>query len=190
MKKNILRKLILEFMKENPGTQYNGIMRGVEELTKKHDIFPPEAECKENRIDFSFYRDKRLNPIDELNINEIIWDLIIERILTVGRDNSNENWPWLRLTKFGENVIKNDMSGKYYSPEDYIFAIKEIVPDINPIIEQYLIEGLNCYKRRLFFAASVVSLTDLYIWALRGVLTTKQSRPKNRDCHAPFGRSQ
>ena len=37
---------------------------------------------------------------------------------------------------------------------------------------------------------SVVSLTDLYIWALRGVLTTKQSRPKNRDCHAPFGRSQ
>ena len=34
-------------------------------------------------------------------------------------------------------------------------------------------------KELLFSISSVVSLTDLYIWALRGVLTTKQSRPKN-----------
>lgn len=54
----------------------------VGELAASADIFPTEEDCRKKGIDYSYYKQRRLNPNDELNVSQIIWDLIVDRVLT------------------------------------------------------------------------------------------------------------
>lgn len=40
-------------------------------------------------------------------MREIIWDLIIQRILTIG-DYHNDNWPHLSVTEYGQKVLRSE----------------------------------------------------------------------------------
>lgn len=151
----ILKKLALEVLKSTPQLQYNTIEKGVERLVAQNKIFPTKEECLQRKTDYSCYEAGRLNPIDKLNINQIVWDLIVDRILTMGTDTSNPDWPWLRLTKFGQDVA-NQTIPTYYDPEGYNSTLEAISPKIDSIIKQYAVEGLNCFQHRLYFASAVM----------------------------------
>lgn len=151
----VLRSLVLEAIKMNPRTQYGNIMRSVEQLAAKHDVFPTEEECRERKVNYGRYQAKRLNQTDELNVNQVVWDLIIDRVLTVGMDASNEKWPFLRLTEFGQSVVEQT-SPAHYDPEGYITKISLLAPKADPVIKQYVLEGLHCFRQQLFFAAAVM----------------------------------
>src|ERR1044071_7445646 len=45
-----------------------------------------------------------LQKKDEDRVREILWDLIIERVLTIGA-YSGDTWPWLSLTEYGKKAI-------------------------------------------------------------------------------------
>lgn len=100
-------------------------------------------------------QNKRLDSGDKIKILEIIWDLIIERILTVGVDECNPDWPWVRLSEYGESVVKEGTL-PYYDPEEYGAVIDSMTPSIDKVIKQYAIEGINCFRQRLFFASAVM----------------------------------
>jgi len=155
IRSSILRELVLEAFRNSPETQYTRVVSDVTELAARNNVYPSEEECKEMRIDRRFYREGRLNPFDELKINEIIWDLIVERIITIGSDSSNQEWPWLRLTDFGTDVL-NLRTPAYYDPEQYLIELESLAPQIDPVIKQYMAEGLRCFKQRLFFASGVM----------------------------------
>jgi hypothetical protein len=70
-------------------------------------------------------------------------------------DDSNEKLPWLRLTEFGYSVVEQAKPA-YYDPDGDMVALKEITPQIDSVIEQYVLEGLNCFKQRLNFASAVM----------------------------------
>jgi len=137
----ILRKLILEALKEGKGSQYLAIVNGVEKLAAQQNLFPGP--------------NKRLDSGDKIKILEIMWDLIIERILTVGVDECNPDWPWVRLSDYGESVVKEGVL-PYYDPEEYGSVIDSITPSVDKVIKQYAIEGINCFRQRLFFASAVM----------------------------------
>lgn len=151
---NVLRQLTVEALKKNPNSQHE-IITEVQNLLAQKNLFPTKEECLKNSINFMYYEQKRLNPIDELTVDEIIWDFIIDRILTIGKDTSNMGWPWLRLTSFGRTIV-DEVGPAYYDPEGYGKTIESIVSKIDPVIKQYAIEGLNCFKQRLFFASAVM----------------------------------
>ena len=88
--------------------------------------------CKEtNSYSISFsqqYLD--LADRDANLVNEIVWDLIIERVLAIGMNKANPSWPFLRLTEYGkslaasgENVIIHDVDGM-------VGLLKTNVPDL------------------------------------------------------------
>jgi len=151
----VLRGLVFESLKANPLTQFEKIMSDVKQLAVRHNVFPTEEECRDHNVDYSYYREKKMNPIDELNVNQIVWDLIIDRVLTVGMNASNQKWPFLRLPEFGHSVV-HQAAPTYYDPEGYIAMIESIAPKIDPVIKQYIVEGLHCFRQRLFFAAAVM----------------------------------
>lgn len=151
----VLRKLVLEALKANPRTQFRRIMSDVSRLAAHYNVFPTQEECQDHKIDYHYYREKRLNPIDELNVNQIIWDFIVDRILTIGMDASNQEWPFLRLTEFGHSVANQEVPA-YYDPEGYVATLESLVPKLDPVIKQYALEGLRCFRQRLFFAAAVM----------------------------------
>ncbi|MCG2707932.1 MAG: hypothetical protein L6404_04715 [Candidatus Omnitrophica bacterium] len=141
MENSILRKLILEALKEKQGSQYLAIVDEVEKLAAQQSLFPTQ--------------DKRLGSDDKIKILEIIWDLIIERILTVGLNECNPGWPFVRLSEYGESVVKEPVL-PYYDPEEYGAVINSITPSVDGVIKQYAIEGINCFRQRLFFASAVM----------------------------------
>lgn len=131
-----LRRLVLKLIATDRDLQYNDIIRGVRELVSNNNFG-------------SF--DRR----DELKVNEIVWDLVIERILTFGTKTGEPKWPFLRLTDHGKSFIS---SGEplFYDPEEYIDNLLKIVPNLDSVISQYALESLRCFRQNLMFASAVM----------------------------------
>lgn len=94
-----------------------------------------------------------LQKKDENRVREILWDLIIERVLTIG-DYQNDSWPHLSLTEYGEKVIEsnqpvpNDTNG-------YLNRIKKEIPDLDSVIELYLSESIRTYNINQLLSATI-----------------------------------
>lgn len=85
-----------------------------------------------------------LQKKDENKVREIIWDLITERILTLG-DYNNDTWPWFSLTEYGEKAV-NSMEPIPHDPSGYLSRIKRDIPELDSIIEIYLAESIRTYN--------------------------------------------
>lgn len=155
IEKQILRNLVLEVFKKTPQTQATSIINDVERLVREKDLFPSKEECQQLNVDYRYYEQKELNPIDKFKVLEVVWDLITERIITPGQDQSNVGFPFVSLTSFGQAVISQSIP-QYYDPDAYIGFLKSIAPNLDPVIEQYVLEGLNCFRRQLLFASAVM----------------------------------
>lgn len=152
----VLRRLILEAVGQTPETQLNSVMNDVERLVERYNLFPSLEDCQQLGVDYHhYYEHKHLNHGDKVQIIHIIWDLIAERILTPVHDASDRGWPFLTLTSFGQDVISQS-APHYYDPEGYITYLKDMAPNLDSVVEQYIFEGLNCFKRQLFFASAVM----------------------------------
>jgi len=155
IEKHILRALVLEVLNHTPKTQVVNATNDVERLVVKRDLFPSSDDCQRLGVDYHYYQEKRLNPLDSLTINQIIWDLIIERVVTPGFDAGNPNLPFFRLTEFGKDYISQS-APHYYDPQGYMESLRDIVPNLDSVIAQYIFESLNCYRQQLFFASAVM----------------------------------
>ncbi len=104
-------------------------------------------------------------------------DLIIERVVTPGEDGL----PFFRLTKFGQDYISQS-APHYYDPQGYMESLRNIVQNLDPIIEQYIFEGLNCYRRQLFFASAVMfgAAAEKAILLLVQAITDSMSNPSSK----------
>jgi hypothetical protein len=152
----ILRQLVLEALKATPDTQIATFLKEVQRLADRHNVFPSEDECREHKINYTPYKEKMLHPDDELKVCQIAWDLIVDRVLTIGTcRNPTEGWPFFHLTEFGYSVAEQ-APPTYYDPEGYLTTLESFAPEIDPVIKQYALEGLNCFRQRLFFAAAVM----------------------------------
>lgn len=152
----VLRQLVVEALKAEPDTQIARLLKEVQRLADYHDVFPTEDECREHNINYTCYKEKTLHPDDELKVCQIAWDLIVDRVLTIGTcRNPTEGWPFIRLTDFGKSVAEQ-APPTYYDPEGYLKRLESFAREIDPVIKQYALEGLNCFRQRLFFAAAVM----------------------------------
>ncbi|OJV50989.1 MAG: hypothetical protein BGO31_11010 [Bacteroidetes bacterium 43-16] len=94
-----------------------------------------------------------LQQVDENRLRQILWDLIIERVLTIG-DYHNDSWPWLSVTDYGRTAllstdpIPNDPSG-------YLERVKRDIPDLDEIIETYLSESIRTYNINQLLSATI-----------------------------------
>ncbi len=181
IEKHMLRALVLEVLAKTPQTQVVNTINDVERLVVEHDLFPSSDDCQHRGIDYHYYQEKQLNPNDKLTISEIIWDLILERIVTPGFDASNPNFPFFRLTVFGQNCISQS-APHYYDPEGYMEFLRNIVQHLDPIIEQYIFEGLNCFRRQLFFASAVMigAAAEKAILLLLQAISDSMSNPSSK----------
>jgi len=140
--KQILRSLIFEVFKKEPDTQVVSLINAIERLAKQQDLLNSPLFLLSNE--------------DKKQIIEICWDLITERILTPGTlQSSDRSWPFLHATPFGNTIIGESLP-HYYDPDAYIKCLKSNVQGLDNVIEQYIFEGVNCFKRQLFFASAVM----------------------------------
>lgn len=181
IEKQTLRALVLEVLGKIPKTQINHVISEVETLVAARGLFPTPDECQRQGISYNDYQHKQLCPNDKLTISEIIWDLILEHVVTLGEDAPDRGFPFFRLTKFGEDYISQS-APHYYDPQGYMEFLRNIVQNLDPVIEQYIFESLNCYRQQLFFASAVMigAAAEKAILLLLQAITDSMSNPSSK----------
>ncbi|RNI27376.1 hypothetical protein EFA69_14650 [Rufibacter immobilis] len=90
---------------------------------------------------------------DENLVREIIWNLIVERVVTIG-DYHNDSWPWLSLTDYGKTVI-GSLQPTPHDPSGYMDRLKREVPELDGIIETYLSESIRTYSINQLLSSTI-----------------------------------
>lgn len=79
--------------------------------------------------------------------NQVMWELIIQGVITPGRDSANPNLPWFRVTEYGEDVISAD----HYNPHDptgFMAEVRSLARStVKKVTFAYLEEALACFVR-------------------------------------------
>lgn len=148
-----MRRIVLGYILSNQDfSQYGTILSAIAKR------LVDQGFCKETNSFSVSYSQQYLDLADrDANlVNEIVWDLIIERVLAIGINKANANWPFLRLTEYGkslaasgENVIIHDVDGM-------VGLLKANVPQCDSTIVTYFTECLETYRINSLLASSVM----------------------------------
>jgi hypothetical protein len=84
-------------------------------------------------------------------IYEILWDCIVQRILTPTEGNS----AILRLTDFGMEVVK-EQRWSPYDPDGYLKELAKKAPRLVKLCEMYVVEALTCFRGGAYLATAVM----------------------------------
>jgi hypothetical protein len=85
-----------------------------------------------------------LHPSDRDNILEIFWDLFRQGVITLGLNDNNPQWPWFRLSRFGESEEAR-RPFRFHDTGSYIAMISKAVPDLLPAAKMYLEEAVAAF---------------------------------------------
>ncbi|WJR75185.1 hypothetical protein [Bradyrhizobium sp. NP1] len=96
-----------------------------------------------------------LHPRDRDTILEIFWDLFRQGVVTLGLDDNNPQWPWFRLSRFGESEDARQPF-RFHDTGSYIAMISKAVPDLLPAAKMYLEEAVAAFYSGCFLAATVM----------------------------------
>ena len=97
--------------------------------------------------------ENKLNHTDVGLIREVIWDLIIQRILSIGNFNG-DTWQFLTVTEYGQKVLSSSEVIPH-DPSKYIQRVKRDIPNIDTVIITYLDESINTYNINKLLSASI-----------------------------------
>lgn len=99
-RKSELRDIVLAviFGKEEvnyPPNQFNHLAMGVALILSR----------RSGGVSFSS-PEPRLSNSDTMLVQEVFWDLVVERVITIGLDAENSLFPWFRLHSDAETNLK------------------------------------------------------------------------------------
>ena len=102
LNKEEILQLILNYLEENHKTSMGAIHGHVEHILTDKGLIGAITTGNQYMRTTEF---KRIPDDVAMGINEVVYDLIVLRILTPGMDRDNLEWPWLTVT--GPDRIKD-----------------------------------------------------------------------------------
>jgi len=81
--------------------------------------------------------------------------LIVQGVLVPGMNDTNPEWPFIRVTPYGERVLSAGASIPH-DPDGYLLDLKTKVPALDTLAEMYLAESLQCFLRGTYMASTVM----------------------------------
>lgn len=108
----------------------------------------------------------------ETEVWEALWGLVGDGLIyldTAGQGSGTDNWQW-RLSADGQRVA-NGGSWEPRDPDGYLDRIRREIPDLDNLVELYLVEALQSFNGRCYLATSAM----LGVAAERAFLVTAQA---------------
>ena len=95
---------------------------------------------------------------DKIN-KKILWEeihfLVTANILFTGDvGDASSTEPWYTITEFGEECIRSS-NILPFDPDGYIKTITQQIPNIDPVVLDYLREAIACYGRQLLLSSTI-----------------------------------
>jgi hypothetical protein len=101
---------------------------------------------------------ERLSDEDALRLKHVIWDLVLERLLTPGTTHprsGNDGWPFLSVTDHGRKVLA-EQKPVPYDPDNYLANLKKSVPTVDRSVVEYLAEAVGTFRTGNYLASAVM----------------------------------
>jgi hypothetical protein len=94
-RKQLMRRVVLDIICGREKVQYEPnrfphLLAGVTEVMIRRKVEPPK-----DRMPYDMYPE--LSDEDKDLVREVFWDLVIERVITIGLNASNPDFPWFKL---------------------------------------------------------------------------------------------
>jgi len=147
-----LRALLLQFLKaarkDNAGHdwQFRACVSGLESMLTELKVTRGcgEPECT-------------LCEKDRVRLKQVVWDLILERVLIPGTASpeSNAGWPFISLTEHGIRVV-DESRPTPYDPDGYLSRLKKDSPGLHQTAIRYIEESLSTFRSGNYLASVVM----------------------------------
>ncbi|HHT9106272.1 MAG TPA: hypothetical protein ACFYD7_10405 [Candidatus Wujingus californicus] len=133
-----LRPLVLEAIKTAKGVdQYSSVQEFLRRKFSDENLGP-------------------FGPTEHVQINRILWDLSVERIISWGAETDSEaRWPFFHVTPFGHKYLE-EMAPHFLDPDGYLQYLRALVLAVDPIVLQYTQESARAFRAQLWFASAVM----------------------------------
>ena len=146
-----LRDVILDLLsgREKSGyglNQYEHLATGVAEVFKRRG----------DGQQATTYGNPQLDVEEKELTREIFWDLFRQGIITLGCNDSNQNYPFFRVSHYGKKVLANQETYFFYDVSSYEQAIKKEVPEIDDTTLIYLKEAMQAFRVGCLLSSSVM----------------------------------
>jgi hypothetical protein len=138
----LLRSCILDAFRRKPGTQYVNL-----------DIDTARV-AGERGLPIRAGTEPHLELQDMRRFRETVWALIVEGIVVIGMDAYNDQWPWLSLTEYGEEVVSSGGSTPY-DPDGYLAALAAQAA-LDDVEQRYVPQALTAFRHNLADAAAIM----------------------------------
>lgn len=102
------------------------------------------------------YPEPHLSSDDSELTREVFWDLFRQGIITLGCDNANREFPWFKVSSFGERILANQNVYFFHDLESYTKLVRSNVPNINDTTLLYLQEAMQSFRVGCMLAATVM----------------------------------
>ncbi len=151
---NITLSLILEYLKSNYSGQFVQVVDGVVELAVNKNLIKGRKlqHLGSEYRDFLEGTDKK--DVPEL-IRQLMWRLLLQDIIVFGKDESNPNWPWYRVTGYGDKILQ-EQKMQPYDPDGFLREFRNDNSTVDPLIYEYLEEAVRTFNHDCPKAASVM----------------------------------
>lgn len=146
-----LRSVVLDILSrrervEYPPEQYQYLWLGVAEVLWR----------RENPTQTDRRNQPRLSYNDSELVREIFWDLFLQRIITLGSDDSNREYPWFKVTNQGKRILEGQNPYVFHDVSSYTKLIQTNVPHINDTTLLYLLEAMQSFRSGCLLGATVM----------------------------------
>ena len=99
--------------------------------------------------------DRLLSDLDRERIRQLFWEFFIQGIIVIGQEGNDQIWPWYTVTEWGEKALE---AGEVvpHDPVGYIERVQSENPNLDPVMEFYLRESLQCFLTGTYTACAVM----------------------------------
>lgn len=129
-------------------TQYGHLLSGVAEVFQRREGTSLTPSM--------FHHEPHLSENDAELAREVFWDLFRQGITTLGCDNANREFPFFKVSSFGQKVLANQNVYFFHDLESYTKLIRSNVPNINDTTLLYLQEAMQSFRVGCMLAATVM----------------------------------
>ncbi len=156
---NVTLSLLLEYLKSNYSGHYSKVVNGVIELAVDKNLIngpsTPQQKLQYMNADYrQFLQGSDKQDVPEL-IRQLMWRLLLQDVIVFGMDEDNPNWPWYRVTGYGDKILK-EQKMQPYDPEGFLQEFQADNPLIDTLIYEYLEEAVRTFNHDCPKSSSVM----------------------------------
>jgi hypothetical protein len=102
------------------------------------------------------YPPPQIDQEDAELLRDVFWDLFRQGHITMGMNDSNAQWPFFRLSHFGQHSLRHGTPYRFTDCSTYIRMVRQHAPDLDDLTQLYLEEAIGAFYAGCMLAACVM----------------------------------